>query len=465
MNNNRRRLENYYYQRISENLIYLKRKEISKIAFTLSLVSLVISLSPVIGVVLLSTSKSVIFLTIIIFSNIFLIEKKLNIFKLLHPNFFNTNETFIFNRWNTYKLLSLFSVSDFLFIISTVIIISIRTIVFFSYNELLMLVASLVAIYMLLKKKQEYFFLLLSSMVLLIYVYISSLDIDLSNSKYYFSELRGNLADLEIYFIYFFISCIVSYFIFSAVSKLAPKKIFKQKKNTEKNINRAQIAFKNYISSISVLKRIMQILPVDAMIVILIFLMINVESKKEIFPILIMMITIYNTKQFITENGYFFHVFIDGKERYSFVISVKNLISIYFIKFKMILVSRLLYIFSVFALYQFNIKEVSIAQYIFIFVCIILGMIIPIFDSKLLMVNLKMLVEFNNVKYDTNFEAFIIVVLLLFSFVTHQIVIQNLIHLLVFLYIFVVLLLLTTIIVKFYLSLFSLKMWRDKLDK
>lgn len=302
-------------------------------------------------------------------------------------------------------------------------------------------------------------------MVLLIYVYISSLDIDLSNSKYYFSELRGNLADLEIYFIYFFISCIVSYFIFSAVSKLAPKKIFKQKKNTEKNINRAQIAFKNYISSISVLKRIMQILPVDAMIVILIFLMINVESKKEIFPILIMMITIYNTKQFITENGYFFHVFIDGKERYSFVISVKNLISIYFIKFKMILVSRLLYIFSVFALYQFNIKEVSIAQYIFIFVCIILGMIIPIFDSKLLMVNLKMLVEFNNVKYDTNFEAFIIVVLLLFSFVTHQIVIQNLIHLLVFLYIFVVLLLLTTIIVKFYLSLFSLKMWRDKLDK
>lgn len=158
MNNNRRRLENYYYQRISENLIYLKRKEISKIAFTLSLVSLVISLSPVIGVVLLSTSKSVIFLTIIIFSNIFLIEKKLNIFKLLHPNFFNTNETFIFNRWNTYKLLSLFSVSDFLFIISTVIIISIRTIVFFSYNELLMLVASLVAIYMLLKKSKNTFF-------------------------------------------------------------------------------------------------------------------------------------------------------------------------------------------------------------------------------------------------------------------------------------------------------------------
>lgn len=460
----RRKIECYYNKILPGLLIYLGDKKIKLLSLVISFFFLCMSIVPLIFLLILSTNKLLYPLVIVVFWKIFITGNKISVFKFSHPESFYSLKIKRATSSNIYKILSVVTVLDILFFLLTIVFFLSRTIIFMSISDLFMLLSIVISIYFMMEGKQEHIYLILCITIVSLSIFIKNhmLNIpDAVNMNKYLLYLNVNA---EAFLPVFTGIVIISAVLIFVIDILYSRQSLSITKKFHFGLDRGYTSFINYVKTLPATKKLMIFFPSDLLVIILILTLWNYSEKQAVFPMIACSFAILSTKQFLNQYAYFFHFFVNERERISFEKIQKNNLKIFTWKIKLLLYAKSLYMSTIFFSYYFSFNNITLKDSVFLAICVFLGVILPVLDEKLVIVTWKTVSIVGEIKYSINFDALIIMVLVLCGAIVDQIIRTGNSIYLDYFYLFTALLLIVLTCFKMCLLTINLKMRRKLYD-
>lgn len=428
MNSNRRKMEYTYYPIISKQFLYLPSSIIKRMAFLLSVILVVTEVLSVVGTVLLAKYGSNMVFLLVAFSVCFVLAKKFETFDIIDDN--DHNNYFHLSAPGLYRIGSVLSVFES-FILVSILIASIMHFIlnFMSGTITQMILVSICCIFIYMTLKNEMSFFIGVSIFFLFTVVFILKDIFPSDSLRVYNGSENSIYEIYLrmthtleYVFFPFVLCVflwASVVIFFNNFNL----VLKRKRHKHKISNSVERSFNSYINYMrkqQFIKKINIMLPLSVIFVLIIFSVFRLPSKWELFPLVITIVMIYNTKGFITYNNYFFHLFINDRDKYD-MFNLRNTCIIYKEKCEIILYSRGTLIVSILLFYAIHEPNFSAYNIVILAIMMLFGAAIPLLDKNLIAFNLQDLKLLKSVNYAMNAESISILFIVLLAIITQRI--------------------------------------------